>query len=83
MQNEHVIIVAMALLVFWLAFGGRVGWLAAMLSAIAIVGALRHPEIATSGQQLSGTQEEQLHAVMLLVALLLFPRLAWWWFRRK
>lgn len=81
MSNEHVIIVGMGLLLFWIIFGGRVGWIAAMLSAIMIVGALRHPEIATGGRQLEGTPEEQLHAIMLLVALILFPRLAWWWLK--
>ena len=81
MPNEHVIIVGMALLLFWVAFGGRAGVVAGVLSAIMIVGALRHPEIATGGRQLVGTQEEQLQAVMILVGLILFPRLAWWWLK--
>lgn len=79
MMNEHVVIVAMALLLYWIMWGGRSGWIAAMLSAIMIVGALRHPEIAPSGQQVEGTPEEQLQIVMLMVALILFPRLLWWW----
>lgn len=79
MMNEHVIIVGMALLIYWLIWGGRVGWIAAMLSVIMIVGALRHPEVAPSGRQLEGTQEEQLHAIMLLVALILWVPLVIRW----
>lgn len=56
MSNEHVIIVGMALLLYWIMWGGRSGWIAAMLSAIMIVGALRHPEVATGGRQLEGLQ---------------------------
>lgn len=82
MMNEHVIIIAMGLLIFWLVFGGRFGLVAAFVSIVAIVGALRHPEIATGGRQLEGTQQEQLQIIMLLVALILFPRLAWWWLGR-
>ncbi len=76
MLNEHVIIVGMALLIFWLAFGGKAGLVAAILSVIMMVGALRHPEIAT-GKPLAGTQEENLHATMLLVGLILFPPMVW------
>ena len=76
MMNEHVIIIAMALLVFWLAFGGKAGLVAAILSAIMIIGALRHPEIALS-KPMAGTQEETLHATMLLVGLILFPPMVW------
>lgn len=79
MMNEHVVIIAMALLIYWLIWGGRVGMVAAGLSIIMIVGALRHPEIALGGQQLEGTQEEQLQIIMLMVALILFPPLGWWW----
>lgn len=77
-MNEHVIIIGMALLVYFLVFGGRAGVVAAGLSIVMIVGALRHPEIAP-GKQMDGTPEEQLQIVMLMVALILFPRLAWWW----
>jgi hypothetical protein len=76
MQNEHVIIVALALLIFWLAFGGKAGLVAAFLSAVMIIGALRHPEIALSKPQV-GTQEETLHATMLLVGLILVPPMLW------
>jgi hypothetical protein len=76
MLNEHVIIIAMALLIFWLAFGGKAGLVAAILSAIMMVGALRHPEIAT-GKPMAGTQEENLHATMLLVGLILIPPMLW------
>ncbi len=69
----------LALVMTGLVFGGRAGVVAAGLSIILIVGAIRHPEIAPSGQQLEGTQEEQLQIIMLMVALILFPRLAWWW----
>jgi hypothetical protein len=79
MMNEHVVIIGMALLIYWLIWGGRIGWIAAMLSAIMMVGALRHPEIAPSGRQMEGTPEEQLQIVMLMVALILFPPLVWWW----
>jgi hypothetical protein len=41
-----------------------------------IVGALRHPEIAT-GRPMEGTPEEQLQIVMLLVGLILFPPMVW------
>jgi hypothetical protein len=75
MLNEHVIIIAMALLIFWLAFGGKAGLVAAILSAIMMVGALRHPEIAT-GKPMAGTQEENLHATML-VGLILIPPMLW------
>lgn len=78
-MNEHVIIIGMALLVYFLVFGGRSGMAAAAVSIVLIVGAIRHPEIAPSGQQLEGTPEEQLQIIMLMVALILFPRLAWWW----
>jgi hypothetical protein len=76
MMNEHVIIIAMALLVFYMAFGGKAGLAAAFLSAVMIVGALRHPEIALSKPQV-GTQEETLHATMLLVGLILIPPMVW------
>jgi hypothetical protein len=76
MMNEHVIIIAMALLILWMAFGGKAGLVAAILSVIMMVGALRHPEIATSKPQV-GTQEEALHATMLLVGLILFPPMVW------
>jgi hypothetical protein len=76
MLNEHVIIIAMALLIFWLAFGGKAGMVAAFLSVVMMVGALRHPEIALSKPQV-GTQEETLHATMLLVGLILFPPMVW------
>jgi hypothetical protein len=76
MANEHVIIIAMALLIFWLAFGGKAGMVAAFLSAVMIVGALRHPGIATS-KSMAGTQEEQLQIVMLLVGLILVPPMVW------
>lgn len=76
MSNEHVIIIAMALLVFYMAFGGKAGLVAAILSAIMIVGALRHPEIAT-GRPMEGTPEEQLQIVMLLVGLILIPPMVW------
>ncbi len=75
-MNEHVVIVGMALLIFYMAFGGKAGMVAAILSAIMIVGALRHPEIALSKPQV-GAQEEALHATMLLVALILFPPMLW------
>jgi hypothetical protein len=75
-MNEHVIIVALALLVYFLVFGGKAGLVAAILSAILMVGALRHPEIALS-KPMAGTQEEQLQIVMLLVALILFPPMLW------
>jgi hypothetical protein len=75
-SNEHVIIIAMALLVFYMAFGGKAGLVAAILSAIMIVGALRHPEIAT-GRPMEGTPEEQLQIVMLLVGLILIPPMVW------
>jgi hypothetical protein len=74
--NEHVIIVALALLIFYLVFGGKAGLVAAILSAIMIAGALRHPEIAT-GRPMEGTPEEQLQIVMLLVGLILFPPMVW------
>jgi hypothetical protein len=80
-MNEHVIIIGMALLVYFLAFGGRAGVVAAGLSIIMIVGAIRHPEIAPSGQQLEGTPEEQLQIIMLMVALILFPPLVWFWLK--
>jgi hypothetical protein len=76
MMNEHVVIIAMALLVYFLVFGGKAGLVAAILSAIMIVGALRHPEIALSKPQV-GAQEEALHATMLLVALILIPPMVW------
>jgi hypothetical protein len=75
-MNEHVVIIAMALLIFWLAFGGKAGLVAAILSAIMIIGALRHPEIALS-KPLAGTQQEQLQIVMLLVGLILIPPMVW------
>jgi hypothetical protein len=81
MMNEHVIIIAMALLVFYMAFGGKAGLVAAILSAIMMVGALRHPEIATS-KPMAGTQEENLHATMLLVGLILSPPMVWLSLRR-
>lgn len=81
MRNEHVIIVGMALLLYWIMWGGRVGMVAAVLSTIMIMGALRHPEVATSGRQLEGTPEEQLQIIMLLVGLILFPPLVWWWIK--
>lgn len=76
MTNEHVIIIALALLIFYMAFGGLAGGIAAGLSAVMIIGALRHPEIATS-RPMEGTPEEQLQIVMLLVGLIIFPRLLW------
>ena len=76
-MNEHIVIIALALLIFYLAFGGRAGGIAAGFSAVMMVGALRHPEIATSKAAMAGTPEEQLQVVMLLVALLIFPRLLW------
>jgi ABC-type branched-subunit amino acid transport system permease subunit len=76
MLNEHAIIIALALLIFWLAFGGKAGMVAAILSAIMMVGALRHPEIALSKPQV-GTQQENLHATMLLVGLILIPPMVW------
>jgi hypothetical protein len=76
MMNEHTIIVALALLIFYMAFGGKAGLVAAILSAIMVVGALRHPEIAT-GKPMAGTQEENLHATMLLVGLILIPPMLW------
>jgi hypothetical protein len=66
----------MALLVFYMAFGGKAGMVAAFLSVVMMVGALRHPEIALSKPQV-GTQEETLHATMLLVGLILFPPMVW------
>jgi hypothetical protein len=75
-MNEHVVIIAMALLIFWLAFGGKAGLVAAILSAIMIIGALRHPEIALS-KPMAGTQQEQLQIVMLLVGLILIPPMVW------
>lgn len=80
MLNEHVIIIGMALLVYLLVWRGALGWVAGIVSAILIVGAMRHPEIATS-KEMGGTPEQNLQATMLLVALILFPRLAWWWVR--
>jgi hypothetical protein len=74
--NEHVIIVALALLIFWLAFGGKAGMVAAFLSVVMMVGALRHPEISLSKPQV-GTREETLHATMLLVGLILIPPMLW------
>lgn len=76
MLNEHVIIVALALLIFWLAFGGKAGMVAAFLSVVMMVGALRHPEISLSKPQV-GTREETLHATMLLVGLILIPPMLW------
>lgn len=76
MSNEHVIIIALALLIFYMAFGGLAGGIAAGLSAVMMVGALRHPEIATS-RPMAGTPEEQLQIVMLLVALIIFLPMAW------
>jgi hypothetical protein len=76
MLNEHVIIIAMTLVIFWLAFGGKAGIVAAFLSVVMMVGALRYPEIALSKPQV-GTQEETLHASMLLVGLILFPPMVW------
>jgi hypothetical protein len=54
----------------------KLGLVAAILSAIMVVGALRHPEIAT-GKPMAGTQEENLHATMLLVGLILIPPMVW------
>ena len=76
MSNEHVVIVSLGLLIFYMAFGGWAGGIAAGLSAVMMVGALRHPDIATS-RPMAGTQQETLQATMLLVALLIFPRLLW------
>ena len=80
MLNEHVIIIGMALLVYLLIWRGRLGWMAGIVSAVLIVGAMRHPELVGSKPTV-GTQEETLQATMLLVGLILFPRLAWWWVR--
>jgi hypothetical protein len=82
MMNEHVIIIAMALLIFWLAFGGKAGIVAAFLSAVMIIGALRHPEIALS-KPMEGTQEENLHATMLLVGLIIFLPMLWIGLKRR
>ena len=76
MSNEHVVIVALGLLIFYLVFGGWAGGIAAGLSAVMMVGALRHPEIALSKPQV-GTQEETLHATMLLVGLIIFLPMVW------
>jgi hypothetical protein len=76
MMNEHTIIVALALLIFYMAFGGKAGLVAAFLSAVMIVGALRHPEIALSKPAV-GTQEETLHATMLLVGMIIFLPMLW------
>jgi hypothetical protein len=75
-MNEHVVIIGMALLVFYMAFGGKAGMVAAFLSVVMMVGALRHPEIATS-KPMAGTQQENLHATMLLVGLILVPPMLW------
>lgn len=77
MMNEHVVIIALGLLVYYLVFGGWAGGIAAGLSAVMVVGALRHPDIATSKAAMAGTPEEQLQIVMLLVALIIVPRLLW------
>ena len=82
MQNEHVIIIGMALLVFFLLERGRLGWIAAAVSIIMIVGAVRHPEVATS-KELAGTQEEQLHATLLMVVIILFFPVARWWLKGR
>ena len=76
MSNEHVVIVSLALLIFYMAFGGWAGGIAAGLSAVMMVGALRHPDIATS-RPMEGTPEETLHATMLLVALIIFVPMLW------
>ena len=76
MSNEHVVIVSLGLLIFYMAFGGWAGGVAAGLSAVMMVGALRHPEIATS-RPMEGTPEEQLQIVMMLVGLIIVPRLLW------
>ena len=76
MSNEHVVIVSLGLLVYYLAFGGWAGGIAAGLSAVMMVGALRHPEIATS-RPMEGTPEEQLQIVVLLVALIIFVPMLW------
>lgn len=81
MSNELVVIVGLGLLIFLLLFGGKLGMIAGALSAILIVGALRHPEIAPSGRQLEGSPEEQLQITLLFVALLIFPGMIWIWLR--
>ena len=81
MMNEHVVIIALGLLVYYLVFGGWAGGIAAGLSAVMVVGALRHPEIALSKPQV-GTPEEQLQIVMLLVALIIFLPMGWLSLRR-
>lgn len=77
MQNEHVIIVGMALLVLFMLVRSPLGWVAAIVSIILIVGAVKHPEVATSAA-VSGTQEEQLHGTMVMVVLILGIPLARW-----
>jgi len=79
MMNEHVVIVGLGLCIYGLIFQGRSGAVAGFISIVLIVGALRHPEIAPSGRQVGGTPEEQLQLTMLMVALIIFPRLIWWW----
>lgn len=81
MQNEHVIIVGMALLVLFIIVRSPLGWIAAILSIILIVGAVRHPEVATSASSVGG-QQEQLHGTLILVVLILGVPLLLWLSRR-
>lgn len=82
MQTEHVIILGMALLVFFMLVRSPLGWIAAIVSAILIVGAVKHPEVAT-GAAVSGTQQDQLHGTLVIVALILGVPLVRWWLKGR
>lgn len=69
MNNANVIIIGMALLLVFIMGRGRASWIAGILSAIMIVGALRHPGVA-AGATVAGTSDEQLQGTMVLAALI-------------
>lgn len=81
MDNANVIIIGLALLVVFI-MGGKGSVVAGILSAIMIVGALRHPGVATSAQVV-GNQDEQLQGTMVLAALIAGGPVVLWLLRGK
>lgn len=79
-MNANVIIIGLALLLAFVMGRGRGSWIAGILSAIMIVGALRHPEVAANAQ-VNGTPDEQLQGTMVLAALIVGGPVVRWLLR--
>lgn len=82
MDNANVVIIALALLVLMLLVNNKaIATIAAVVSVILVVGALKSPDIA-AGAAIPGTPDDQLQGTIVLVVLILGIPLVNWWMRK-